>query len=412
MFLAHTDRRRTAQVLLSICGLIILSAQFMLLLPRLHDSTRIDLSSDDAALAYQASLRLESSRFGISFDELDNLLGGAADANRTIILIPFNAAYTGITENLICSIRRLEYKQSTRLPIVYWPLDEGAYRWAKGKGLKSVLYDDSLYSVSKFVGYDHDGKTSPYFRMMRERGKMFRRIVHDLGYNMFFLDADMVLLDNPLKLLKWDSSIEIQMDGWNREMVYMPEVPPTPGPKEVPTTQLTPAEQHAKALRGPALPKPIPYFQPESEWIDPAQVVGCAGAFFLRADDGGRFAAKELERLLAEKDDIDDQQALNVVMAKYAWQRNYSHRNRSIEDIEDHERFLTMRYMPQHRAINGHVFFTFRDDYLRVKAERHLPEPTLIHANGVANKTAAFEGQGLWFLHPRWGCFNIFGIYF
>ncbi len=47
--------------------------------------------------------------------------------------------------------------------------------------------------------------------MMRERGSVFRKIVNDYGYNMFFLDADIVVLDDLFTLLKPDPELTVQI---------------------------------------------------------------------------------------------------------------------------------------------------------------------------------------------------------
>ncbi|KAJ3158208.1 hypothetical protein HK101_001374 [Irineochytrium annulatum] len=384
-------RRRAVAVALA----VILTLQFYLLAPGRESGERSWATADVAlppqAVKYQESLSRNQS--GISLSALDTLLAGAADANRTIVLLPFNDAYKAVLSNLLCSIRRVEAAESVKLPLVFWPLDEDARKWAQSTGLGPILYDDTLFSVNEWVGYSHDGKKSPYFQMMRERGKMFRKIVHDLGYNIFFLDSDVVVLRNPLSLLRWDSTVEIQVDAWAEDQVVMEEVEPMPGPEEVMQPLETVEGRLAKVMAGPANPKPIPFFRPESEYVNDRTPTACAGAFFLRADEGGRWAAREMERILAERDDVDDQEALNIILHDNAWPRNLAPRNRSAEELAERSRFLTYRYMKQHEAVNGHVFFAFREAYLWFKKRKGLPEPALVHANGVTDKRPSTNGE-------------------
>ncbi|KAJ3190773.1 hypothetical protein HK101_008371 [Irineochytrium annulatum] len=427
-----TSRRRT-HVVLALVALIVITGQFLLLAERARTAP-VDQSEPPNLLkdmiAYQASLRNESwggnfqaslgnaTDGGVrSLDDLDAVLANAADVSRTVILIPFNEAYIEIASNLICSIQRIERRESVHLPVVYWPLDNVAYLWAQQKKLGAILYDSALFSVDDHVGYadaeEQDGKHPSFFKMMRERGKMFRRIVHDLGYNMLFLDADVVLLANPLNLLRWDSSVEIQIDAWDESHVLMEEVEPAPGPEEVKQPQLSVEANHARAMRGPANPKSIPYFRPESSYAHASAVTGSSGVFFLRADDGGRFVARELDRLLRERgDDLDDQQALNVILSKHAWPRNLAPLSQASYVGNGTERVLTMRYLPQYATVSGPVFFKYREGYLRVKGEKGLPEPTLVHANGVENKKAALQKHKLWYIHTYLGCINVLGMYF
>ncbi|KAJ3192355.1 hypothetical protein HK101_006698 [Irineochytrium annulatum] len=336
-------------------------------------------------------------------DPLDVLLAGAADRNRTIMLVPFNQAYILMMANFVCSIERMQKRENVKLPLVYWPLDSIAFEWAKGRKLEPIFFDKSLFSVIDWVGYDENGKQSSYFRMMRERGKVFKRIVHDLGYNMFFLDSDIVIMENPLKMVTWDASLEIQIDAWKKDDVYIKSVAPAPGPAEVIRKEMTPAERRADALRGPVRVDPIPYFQPESQPPFSEAITGCAGAFFLKADRGGRYVASQLEQILRERGDLDDQQALNDIINNKAWIRNLA-RPYDEERVNDHPRYFIMRYFNQHRAINGHVFFTFREEYLKAKDEHKIPPPALIHGNGVEKKQESFKKLGLWFLTETGEC--------
>ncbi|KAJ3144273.1 hypothetical protein HK101_002746 [Irineochytrium annulatum] len=364
---------------------------------------RADIDLPPAAIEYQASLRkghgngnasAEADGVGITLDQVDAILAEAADVNRTIVLLPYNVAFVDILSNLLCSIRRVEARHNVKLPLVFWPLDEGAYRWSQERRLGSILYDNSLYAVSDFVGYteNKDEKRTPYFRMMRERGKMFRKIVHDLGYNMFFIDTDVVLLGNPLDLLRWDSSVEIQVDALGGQAL-MEEIESKPGPEEVKLQRESVEAGLVRVLSHPANPSPIPFFRPESSYAYPDKpVIGCAGTFFIRADEGGRHVARELERILAEHQDIDDQQALNHILYHQGWPRNLAPIDRPEEDVTGKaasRRVLTYRYLPQYEAVNGHIFFESHGEYERIKREHRMPEPTLVHANGLQNKVTS-----------------------
>ncbi|KAJ3148336.1 hypothetical protein HK101_002155 [Irineochytrium annulatum] len=440
IILAPTKRQNTTFTRLR-CGtkaaLILLFAAmgvttmsfFALILPRVipvttdvlgfPGDTSASMRLSQAAIEYQVSLRANASDFGLSLDELDGILAGVADANRTVMLVPFNYAFIHILANLLCSIQRMETANGSAmgLPLVFWPLDKEAQRWSERANIGPILYDESLFSVSDNVEYSGSDKTTPYFLMMRERGKMFRRIVHDLGYNVFFLDSDIVLLGNPLDLLRWDSSVEIQIDAINSGQAHMIEVVPAPGPEEVKEPEESAEAGRMRILSGPANPKPIPFFRPESSYGHAGwDVIGCAGVFFIRSDEGGRFVARELERILAERADVDDQQALNIILKENGWPRNLAPLrrvgNREGANYEGEERVLTYRYLPQYATPNGHVFFEAHAEYERVKKEMGAPEPTLVHANGRHDKEAAFREHRLWYLHERQCLWNITSRFF
>ncbi|KAJ3188478.1 hypothetical protein HK101_009153 [Irineochytrium annulatum] len=334
------------------------------------------------------------------------MLAKTADVNRTIVLVPFNQAFLVVMANFICSVDRLAERDGVKLPLVFWPLDQIAYEWAKGKGLHPILYERDLFATMDFVVYGGP-KDTPYFLMMRERGKVFKRIVHDLGYNMLFLDCDLVLLKNPLDLLAWDSSLEVQIDAWNQGMIYIEAFDPPPGPAEVKQRELSAAERRSEALKAPANPAPIPFFEPDSQWAWPhGHVTACAGAFFLKADEGGRYVAKRIAELLDERTDVDDQDALNILIAEESWVRNFAplDRTEAVALMDQRPRYFTTRYLDQYKAINGHVYFTWSEAYDYYVSTLNLSSPYLVHANGRQDKRGAFKEKNIWFLDDIGQC--------
>ncbi|KAJ3176955.1 hypothetical protein HK101_010331 [Irineochytrium annulatum] len=334
------------------------------------------------------------------------------------MLVPFNQAFVMLMSNLVCSWEKLYVREkgAKRWPVVFWPMDRISYEWAVGRGLEPILHNKSSYGVMEYAGFEK-GKSEGdpgYLRMVRQRSKLIRRIVHDLGYNLFVLDSDSVLLKDPMSLLKWDSTLEIQIDGWDEDFVDIPQLPAPQGPAEIRGKEMTSAEKRAAALAGPAKAPTLSYFRPESSWPHDSAPAGSAGAFFLQANAAGRQLALHLDLLLTSQPTFDDTKALNLLARDYAWYRNLSPSslsatspagsNATKTSLDISGRYFTVRFMGE-EAVNGPVFFgPRRKRWDALRENGTVPTPAFVHANGTPNKRWAMRDAGVWLLNGQGDC--------
>lgn len=130
--------------------------------------------------------------------------------DNTVIVIPANLGFLDQALSLRC---RLISVGGTN--VLIWALDKETTDKMSAMGVPHY-YDPTLFSVSGAVGYGINNEVKG--RMMSERPRVWWRILAT-GFNMLFLDADVVAFARPEKLLEGGADLEGQLDyqakyGW------------------------------------------------------------------------------------------------------------------------------------------------------------------------------------------------------
>lgn len=122
--------------------------------------------------------------------------------NNTVIILSTNLGFFNMTLNVLC---RLEDLGATN--VLTWALDEGSANALRQRRL-TYYYDTATFSVSNYTSYfDFD-----YIRMMIERPSVWWRLLAT-GYDLIFIDSDVVLFENPMGLFPRVGDIEGQIDA-------------------------------------------------------------------------------------------------------------------------------------------------------------------------------------------------------
>lgn len=122
--------------------------------------------------------------------------------NNTVIIVSTNLGFFNMSLNVLC---RLEDLGATN--VLTWALDEGSAKALRDRSLP-YYYDTATFSVSNYTSYfDFD-----YIRMMIERPSVWWRLLAT-GYDLIFIDSDVVLFENPMGLFPRVGDIEGQIDA-------------------------------------------------------------------------------------------------------------------------------------------------------------------------------------------------------
>lgn len=214
--------------------------------------------------------------------------------NNTVIVTPVNEGFLVLGLNLHCRLRALGSTNH-----LLWALDRATARELSAQDIRHY-YDPDLYSVEDYVGY-YDSR---YIQMMAERPLMWWRMLAT-GFDILFLDADVVAFDWPERAFARLADLEIQVDGWKG-------------------------------------------------WLDslqPSAYSGlCAGAFWMRSCNKTKEMMDGVARTYCKRDNTtrwDDQQALNTVALdpQVATFRNWDDPPR---DPNAHQDLLEVLHAPKH----------------------------------------------------------------
>jgi len=121
--------------------------------------------------------------------------------NNTVIIVSTNLGFFNMSLNVLC---RLEDLGATN--VLTWALDEGSAKALRKRSLP-YYYDTATFSVSNYTSYFDFG----YIRMMIERPSVWWRLLAT-GYDLIFIDSDVVLFENPMGLFPRVADIEGQID--------------------------------------------------------------------------------------------------------------------------------------------------------------------------------------------------------
>ncbi|KAJ3053291.1 hypothetical protein HK097_004622 [Rhizophlyctis rosea] len=286
--------------------------------------------------------------------------------NDTVVFIPTNDNFIELAMNLECSLRRQGITN-----ILFWALDAGSNFALKARGLP-VYFNPSLYGTSRCVNYH----APDYNRMMRERPKVWKWFLQ-AGINFLWMDADISMLGNPFKALRYDVDLEIQSDG---------------------QSNLT---EWVIAKGGPA---------PNPPWG------GCAGLFHLRSTPRSIKIMQEMQSLMLRDKEIEDQQALgtligNKTLTHIVGSSNANNDPPTLREAKEKGLFLA-RFVDPRKWVNGHQLnngveldeggsgWVWKKDGKVMRLET----PLAVHANGMTGKKKMFESRKAWFLDEEGRC--------
>lgn len=287
--------------------------------------------------------------------------------NKTVILIQANIGFFELALNLDCGLRR----RSAPSPI-FWVQTEATNNLFRSAGL-TTYYNPSLSGVDTSVNYH----TKEYNLMMRQRPYLWSLFL-EAGVNLFWMDADTSVVDDPFKSLHWDVDLEIQTDLGR--ILY------GDGPGEFNAT-------HA-----------------------------CAGLFLLRASPQGKKITELMLKGLQNHTNWEDQEVLNynvidVPEISFVVDRHHIVKEgdvRNALESAEHDKKITVRYTHPLDWANGHLlnskFIDLIDDtwYYRkndtmIKSARI---PQIIHMNGIGrlSKVETLKRLGAWYLTEDLRC--------
>jgi len=243
---------------------------------------------------------------------------------------------------------------------MFWALDPSAALYLQDRNY-TMYFNPSYYSNDEFAVYH----TEKYIKLMAERPKFWRTVLQT-GYDMLFLDSDIIFFKNPQLDLIGDADLEGQIDEFELEQALDPD------------------------------------FYPEM----------CGGGFFLKSNERSVTFLNELERLLILRPDgiIDDQQAINRIIHNTTLARIINRKSPSEPD----ER-LSVRYIPFQQYLNGWLFRSH--SYAQILKPHKMTyvingtmetfEPSLVHLNGAnpeGGKLGLMKKFGWWDLYDNHTC--------
>jgi hypothetical protein len=115
-----------------------------------------------------------------------------------LIIIPTNTGYLKYTENLVCSLAHFGITN-----IIYWSLDHAVHDQFLSKGQLSIFFpgfptDENILTKEDLT----------FVRMMRYKNRMIS-LVLNLGFHVWYLDADIVVLSDFRYLAVDDKSSDV-----------------------------------------------------------------------------------------------------------------------------------------------------------------------------------------------------------
>lgn len=287
---------------------------------------------------------------------------------KTVIAIPVNESFRRIGLNLACSLKKVGVHN-----FFFWALDKPTEEFYTKLGY-FAFHDDALFGAQHFQIY----RTESYIKMMQMRPTFFKQII-GLGFDMFFLDADIVVTKNPYEYLYSEQHLAEHRIG---DKVVLPDM-------EV--------QVDLRYFLDSADMKDLN----SKNWAPEA----CGGMFLLRATAGSKWYCDTMHQWfqMANNSKLDDQQAMNMliqdqngcVMNDFISPKNvHSCLNASKKDKNPNSLFKT-RYLDQISFVNGHLMY---GKFLQLKDKFKTHPLYAFHANGVPTKETFMRLNSLWYL--------------
>jgi hypothetical protein len=149
------------------------------------------------------------------YPQLEDALQAVATDNKQVLVIPFNKAFLSMTLNLVQSIGLQGIKNFLLIAF-----DAEAERLAgKVYHLPCWAASDLDFFNRPDSGKLHSWTEASYHQITQRKGTLVRRIL-SLGYDVLFVDADLVFLKDPYPFIFGQPNFQsvdlwIQNDGWS-----------------------------------------------------------------------------------------------------------------------------------------------------------------------------------------------------
>jgi hypothetical protein len=285
------------------------------------------------------------------------------------IIVPFNAAWLNIAKHVDCSL-----KAAGVTKVFCWALDEKAETLGRQHGL-NTYYDDRFTSTSDHAGLFSDA----YLEMMRQIPRFWLDVLN-AGYDMVFLDADIIVLQDPVEYIA----------------------------KQIATIR-SKADKNVSKLEKivPDIIMQIDGFGLVSKYDTYFHTEGCAGFFYMRSTNGMKIIMRKLAYLLdhfaemseskkhvVKKRHWNDQTGLQFLLDKYgvikspggAWKMP-----------EGKKPLVMLQFFDQFDIANGHVMFHYKRRKAIFATRPKGAYPVLVHANVQHDKLWAFKALSVIF---------------
>lgn len=303
--------------------------------------------------------------------------------NNTVIIVPINQKMLPFAENMICSLRKINFDPKH---VVFWTLGDEVGTTLRDWGL-NTFHDPSLYGTTNFTGLSYDSEE--FKHMMLERPKFFKRFL-STGLDILFLDTDIIFYDDPFKLV--DQSVDLIIGSDSREFF---------GPRG------TAGEPFGDLDRLGDIVPPV-----------------CAGSFWMKSNKHTIKLFQIMEDVfegdpsvvhLRDKGLTDDQRGFDVLLNDgrarlvQPFPDGFTFDSQLVVNSDLEASKLDVRIYDQALMASGHLFLNHHEQYLEYLARlnRRGVEKVAIHLNWYTGDLPKIEGakkMGIWQLGDDGQC--------
>jgi hypothetical protein len=269
------------------------------------------------------------------------------------IIVQANIGFIKLLKNLIYSADAVGVSKSRFL---VWALDLDTQFEMNKLGVRSYYDPERFFGISEATKYH----SKDYNKMMRQRSVFWLYLLQN-QVSFWWIDADVSLAKNIDELIDLKSSTDlyIQMDG-----------PFWVHPAEIDTERM-----------------PLKHI-PGRKWVE-----ACAGFFFVKANDRSMNFFRKLDTLLFNHADLEDQQAMNLLL------QNDTSSELVYQGKESKKPILHWEFFAQVDVTSGHVYCMHPPfGYWPSEAKR---DPYAFHMNCVKHheKQKKLQELHLWYIN-------------